>query len=118
MIYVRAFYFILDTIINISMSRSRSRSWERRRPSFHSNHSEDLQDLPKSHCHQMECHSQSTFTPNLKFGTEMPQPNDQLGDHELMNQTKSKIDPYYDQWDKIKFLLNPYELIDIYRRPE
>lgn len=34
-----------------------------------------------------------------------------------MVSTKSKIDPYASRWDSIKYMLNPYELIDIYRPP-
>ena len=105
------------------MSRSRSRSWDkRRRSSVHSDIRStspvDFYSLPDPHCHLLKQRPNSTFTPNLQFTQSVPVPNDQLGDHTLMNQTKSKIDPYYDTWDKIKFLLNPYELIDIYRNPE
>ncbi len=32
-----------------------------------------------------------------------------------MIKTKSQIDPYIDRWDSIKFLLNDFELVDIYR---
>ena len=103
------------------MSRSRSRSWDKRRRSFSEDRSpspNEFVTLPEPHCHVLKHPPASSFTPNLQFSSSLPSPNDALGDHTLMNQTKSKIDPYYDTWDKIKFLLNPYELIDIYRNPE
>jgi hypothetical protein len=45
----------------------------------------------------------------------IPMPNSELGDYSTMISTKSKIDPFADRWDSIKFLLNDYELVDIYR---
>ena len=106
------------------MSRSRSRSWQKRRRSrsnsFHkraprTRSSSPLPDLPAPFTHYLKAHNSSTFSSNLTFSKDMPTPNPLLGNHQLMIDTKSKIDPYYDTWDSIKFMLNPYELIDIYR---
>ncbi len=58
------------------------------------------------------------FSPNIKIQEEIPQPNPELGDYSLMISTKSKIDPYVDKWDSVKFLLNDYEVVDIYRNKD
>lgn len=35
-----------------------------------------------------------------------------------MIKTKTQIDPFIDKWDSIKFMLNDFELVDIYRSQE
>lgn len=45
-----------------------------------------------------------------------PMTNKSLGSNESLNQLKNKITPYAKIWeDKVKYMINPYELIDIYR---
>lgn len=43
--------------------------------------------------------------------------NKEYGDNSELIEKKNKITPYYDIWEKkIKFLINDFELIDIYRQ--
>lgn len=43
--------------------------------------------------------------------------NKEYGDNTDLIEKKNKITPYYDIWEKkIKFLINDFELIDIYRQ--
>lgn len=52
----------------------------------------------------------------LSVGSVPPLTFAALGDNESLNLLKNKITPYVNLWEsKIKYLINPYEQIDIYR---
>jgi len=48
---------------------------------------------------------------------ETPQPLPELGYTEDLNLTKNKITPHAEKWERIKFLISDFELIDIFRPP-
>ncbi len=95
-------------------SRSRSQKKSRSRSQKKSKSHSDYPKLESPLCHLLPS-SSVQFTPEIKIQSEIPKPNADLGDYNLMISTKSKIDPYVDKWDSVKFLLNDYEVVDIYR---
>ena len=56
------------------------------------------------------------YNANITVSTTLPIANKLLGSNESLNQLKTKITPHADTWTNlIRYLINPYELIDIYR---
>ena len=74
------------------MPRSRSRSHKHKKRS-RSNSSNKINTLDKSLCHFLINHS-TKFEKQILISEEIPKANPLLGDNSLMDNTKSKIDPY------------------------
>jgi DNA-directed RNA polymerase subunit E'/Rpb7/SAM-dependent methyltransferase len=59
------------------------------------------------------------YNVHLTHSEEPPMINTDYGDNEALNNLKDKITPYEKAWTaRIRFMINPYELVDNYRRPD
>jgi 23S rRNA U2552 (ribose-2'-O)-methylase RlmE/FtsJ/DNA-directed RNA polymerase subunit E'/Rpb7 len=55
----------------------------------------------------------------IKFDKTPPSSRKQLGNNDPLNKLKNQITPIAAEWDsKIKHMINPYELVDIYRNAD
>lgn len=71
------------------------------------------QDLPK------DLLLSNNYVKEIKTSTEVPQPNQTMGDSQVLKSLKDRITPHEQAWTRrARYMINSYELIDNYRDTE